>query len=254
MTPTAFGRNFLEGNMKLAFHADSALRIIPGTFSAEIMESVGPASIRARRKAPHYLRCAAHAAVLFLVTAGPTCGQAPASKEIIVFFRHGEKPPKGLGQLSCRGLNRALALPRVLIPKFGPPDYLFAPNPGRAKSDKGTLYNYIRPLATIEPTAIKIGKPVNTQFGFDQVDGLRRELLSSKYTSSLIYVCWEHVEIAKIIRKLISSAGSKASVPDWDAKDFDGVFLVNIDRHDGAATATFSRDSEGLSQIGDDCP
>ena len=47
--------------------------------------------------------------------------------ETIVFLRHGEKPEKEIGQLNCQGLNRALALPRVLISKFGRPDYLFAP-------------------------------------------------------------------------------------------------------------------------------
>lgn len=33
----------------------------------------------------------------------------------IVIIRHGEKPSAGLGQLSCQGLNRALALPQVLL-------------------------------------------------------------------------------------------------------------------------------------------
>jgi len=36
------------------------------------------------------------------------------AEETIVFFRHGEKPSAGLGQLTCQGLNRALALPDVL--------------------------------------------------------------------------------------------------------------------------------------------
>jgi len=45
--------------------------------------------------------------------------------ETIIVVRHGEKPPKGLGQLKCRGLNRALALPDVLISKFGQPNYIF---------------------------------------------------------------------------------------------------------------------------------
>jgi hypothetical protein len=35
----------------------------------------------------------------------------------IVIVRHGEKPPAGLGQLSCQGLNRALALSQVLFEK-----------------------------------------------------------------------------------------------------------------------------------------
>jgi hypothetical protein len=47
--------------------------------------------------------------------------------ETIVFLRHGEKPDKEIGQLNCQGLNRALALPRILSSKFGKPDYIFAP-------------------------------------------------------------------------------------------------------------------------------
>ena len=50
-----------------------------------------------------------------------------ARVETIVFVRHGEKPEAGLGQLSCQGLNRALALPAVIRAKFGRPDAIFAP-------------------------------------------------------------------------------------------------------------------------------
>jgi hypothetical protein len=39
--------------------------------------------------------------------------------ETIVGIRHGEKPLLGLGQLTCKGLNRALALSQVLLEKFG---------------------------------------------------------------------------------------------------------------------------------------
>jgi hypothetical protein len=37
-----------------------------------------------------------------------------AAKETIAFVRHAEKPPQGLGQPDCRGLNRALAPPTVI--------------------------------------------------------------------------------------------------------------------------------------------
>lgn len=39
----------------------------------------------------------------------------------IVILRHGEKPGRGLGQLSCQGLNRALALPPILLSRYGVP-------------------------------------------------------------------------------------------------------------------------------------
>ena len=46
--------------------------------------------------------------------------------ETIVLLRHGEKPPTGLGQLTCKGLNRALALPSLLIGRYGKPDFIYA--------------------------------------------------------------------------------------------------------------------------------
>ena len=78
-----------------------------------------------------------------------------------VLVRHGEKPDKGLGQLDCQGLNRALALPPVIAKTFGRPSAIFAPDPSRQKQDDGVSYDYVRPLATIEPTAIFFGLPVN---------------------------------------------------------------------------------------------
>jgi hypothetical protein len=52
------------------------------------------------------------------------------AQETIVAIRHAEKPAASLGQLTCRGLNRALALPKVLIPRYGKPDRIYAPDPG----------------------------------------------------------------------------------------------------------------------------
>ncbi len=50
-----------------------------------------------------------------------------------VFFRHGEKPDNASGQLTCKGLNRALKLPRVLLSRYGNPDALYASAPKRIK-------------------------------------------------------------------------------------------------------------------------
>src|SRR5262245_15594831 len=86
------------------------------------------------------------------------------AQQTIVFFRHGEKPASGLGQLTCQGLNRALALPDVLNAKFGTPDFLYAPNPAVKIADPAGSFFYVRPLATIEPTAIRFGLSVNTNY------------------------------------------------------------------------------------------
>ncbi|MEJ5020123.1 hypothetical protein WH297_10260 [Ochrobactrum vermis] len=80
---------------------------------------------------------------------------APAqTSETIILIRHGEKPEGGLGQLTCRGLNRSLKLPAVIARDFGKPDAIFAPDPAKEKTDNGISYAYNRPLATVEPTAI----------------------------------------------------------------------------------------------------
>ena len=115
---------------------------------------------------------------LSLVLAITTLGSIPAyaagdTVETIVMVRHGEKPAAGLGQLSCQGLNRALALPQVIKGKYGKPDVIFAPDPAKQKNDSGTKYDYVRPLATIEPTAIYFGLPVNASIGFSKTDDLR---------------------------------------------------------------------------------
>jgi hypothetical protein len=96
--------------------------------------------------------------------------------ETIVCIRHGEKPLLGLGQLTCKGLNRALALPEVLLAKFGRPGFIFAPDPNQVSHDLGGEFCYVRPLATIEPAAIEYGLPVNTHFGFRDITGLQQKL------------------------------------------------------------------------------
>jgi hypothetical protein len=72
--------------------------------------------------------------------------QANSKIETIVFVRHGEKPLAGLGQLTCQGLNRALALPNVLITKFGKPNNIYAPNPTGKVDGPANNFDYVRLL------------------------------------------------------------------------------------------------------------
>jgi hypothetical protein len=186
----------------------------------------------------------------------PSPTPAPAGAETIIFLRHGEKPPGGLGQLTCQGLNRALALPSVLLAKFGKPDYLFAPNPAVRVFD-GTIkgYDYVRPLATIEPTAIRLGMPVNTDYGFLAVGRLERELTRERYEGMVIFVAWEHHMLEGMVKELMSRfGGSPAEVPPWPADDYDSLYVLRIDRHDPAKAISFTHDHEGLDGLSADCP
>jgi len=178
-----------------------------------------------------------------------------AVTETIVLVRHGEKPALGLGQLDCQGLNRALALPAVIGKELGEPTAIFAPDPAQSKEDHGQPYNYVRPLATIEPTAIAFGLPVDASIGVSDIDALRQKLESPTYRNALLVVAWEHTEIVQLVRHLIADhGGDPAVVPDWKGSDFDPMYVVRITRTGEQSAATFEQRREGLDGGSTVCP
>lgn len=176
--------------------------------------------------------------------------QAIASIQTIVFLRHGEKPRYDFGQLTCQGLNRALALPEVLVKKFGKPDYIFAPNP----YFRG-IYYYVRALTTIEPMAISLGLPVQTQYQFYHDDALIKELLSPKYHRSVIFICWEHLYIIRIAKKIMSTLKANPDdIPWWSENDFDSLYVIKIDWVTKRPIVKFIHDQERLNNQSRHCP
>jgi len=177
------------------------------------------------------------------------------SVETLVFLRHGEKPSRGLGQLECKGLNRALALPAVLTTRFDKPVAIFAPDPAKKKQDGDTLYSYVRPLATIEPTAIRLELPVNTDFGFDDKESLEAALQVAAYRNGTVFIAWEHSMIRAIARDLLIAHGADPSlVKEWTSGDFDSIYIVTLTWAGDRAEASFGIDSEGLNGLGSSCP
>ncbi|MEX3964399.1 histidine phosphatase family protein [Paraburkholderia sp. EG286B] len=190
-------------------------------------------------------------------TAQTNASSAPAARnvETLIFVRHGEKPPEGFGQLNCKGLNRALALPAVIAAKYGKPDAIYAPDPGEQKEDNGHSYYYVRPLATIEPTAIQFGMPIQTPYGYSKIDALQTTLVDPQWRGRTVLVAWEHREIETLVRRIVAAHGGSASdVPRWESADFDSIYVVRIDWSGGAARARFSHEREGLDARADDCP
>jgi len=174
--------------------------------------------------------------------------------ETIVCIRHGEKPKGGLGQLTCRGLNRALALPKVLVGKFGKPDYVFAPNPTQKVDGVGQYY-YVRPLMTIEPTAIECGLPINTEFGYLEIKGLEHELEKPRYSGSTIFVAWEHALLDNFVKEMVGKYhGDSSKVPPWSGKDYDSIFVLKISHGPSTESVAFTIDHENLNNLSDDCP
>jgi hypothetical protein len=178
-----------------------------------------------------------------------------ATVERLVCIRHGEKPAGGLGQLTCQGLNRALALPSVLLAKYGPPQFLFAPNPAQTISEYAGQYAYVRPLATIEPTAIYCGLPVNTQFGFPDIAGLEAELQKAAYQNATVYIAWEHLLLVTFVQDMVKACGGDpAQVPSWPSGDYDTIFVITIIRNEGQVSVVFTVDHEGLNNLSNECP
>lgn len=166
----------------------------------------------------------------------------------IVFMRHGEKPLLDFGQLNCQGLNRILALPKVLNDKFGKPDYIFAPLP----YGKGYFY-YVRALATIEPIAIKLNMSVNTDYEFFEVSKVAHALLEPRYHSSLLFISWEHLNIVLIAKKIVSLLGADLSVPDWPSDEYDSLWVFTIDWNKIPPIITFKEDHQNLNNQSKDC-
>ena len=184
----------------------------------------------------------------------PAPGAASRSVETIVCIRHGEKPPDGLGQLNCRGLNRALALPKVLLGKYNAPQFVFAPNPTQ-KVDSHGGYNYVRPLVTIEPTAIQCGLPVNTEFGYKNISGLEAELEKPQYQTATIFVAWEHLLLDDFAKNIVKdNGGDPAVVPPWPESDYDTIFVFKITFAKGQRKISFVVDHEDLNGLSDNCP
>lgn len=178
--------------------------------------------------------------------------------QTLVFLRHAEKPGEGLGQLNCQGLNRALDLATLLPEKFGPADYVFAANPSREveEGSNDNAYSYIRPLMTISPSAIKLGLPVNTDFGANDTGDLADELLQDKYRNATVYTAWSHGYLPELINTVAGKAlGEKRTITDdWDGEDFDSLYVLTLTWHDGKASLLSRNYKQGLDNGDLACP
>lgn len=177
-----------------------------------------------------------------------------AADNVIVIVRHGEKPAQGLGQLSCQGLNRAIALAPMILSKYGRPTALYAPNPAIKKKDRGVPYSYVRPLATIEPLAIQAGLPVTLDWGMTNIDPLADALL--RQTAGVQIVAWEHHWAESLAKRLLqNTGGNPKQVPAWNDQDFDRMYVIHISTDSrGKSTSTLSVEAEGLNGLPDQCP
>ena len=94
-----------------------------------------------------------------LSTAGAIGGQANGATATIVFVRTARSRSAAWDNSAAKVSIARWRFPAIIAKYFDRVDAIFAPNPSHPKEDAGELYDYIRPLATIEPTAIWFGLP-----------------------------------------------------------------------------------------------
>ncbi|MDB5270892.1 MAG: hypothetical protein JWP58_3932 [Hymenobacter sp.] len=151
-----------------------------------------------------------------LVPKAPAAAAPPAPVLRIVIIRHGEKPAEG-DNLSCAGLNRALALPAVLnrlMPT--PPNLTFVPVIGT--NDKDTTR--VRMLQTVMPYAVQHNLTINSDFMVENTKAFARQLRRLRGT---VLVVWEHNNIVDIANAL-----GIENVSDWPDTDFDSIWTISF--------------------------
>jgi hypothetical protein len=166
------------------------------------------------------------------ISLGQTDSDSPSLR--VVILRHAEKPAEG-DNLSCQGLNRALALADVLYKKFKLPDHIFVPS---IKTGKTT--DVARMYQTIVPFAVKHNLPIDTKFDVGSETALAQAIL--KKTGTLLVV-WEHDRIPNLVRRL----GIKEPALKWKGTDYDSIWIVTFKK--GKARLNF--DKENLAPPGD---
>lgn len=183
---------------------------------------------------------------------GPALTPAPGATTF-VFIRHAEVPVAGLGQLSCRGLNRAIALVQRLPRRVGPPQAVFAPSPAVQKMESGQAYSYVRPLATVTPLAVQYGLPVQAQIGYDDAKGLANALDAADLRGRTVVIAWDHRTLPEAVRLILDRhQGPSASVPAWRGSDFDSIYVVRVPANKGPAA--FIQMSQELDRLPQTCP
>ncbi|WP_321836894.1 histidine phosphatase family protein [Pseudomonas kulmbachensis] len=197
-------------------------------------------------------------AITLAIHADDVFAQPVDGVQTLVFMRHAEKPADGLGQLTCQGLNRAIDLATLLPQRYGKADYVFAANPSRQVEEGADddAYSYVRPLMTINPSAIKLGLPINLEYSANDTRALANELTDDQYHNSIIYTAWSYGYLPELINDVASNAlGKKTSlIEDWPGSDFDSLYVLTLTWKDGKATLLNRTEKQLLDNGSRTCP
>ena len=148
-----------------------------------------------------------------LTNAAPSTAVSKTNVETLVCIRHGEKPRGGLGQLTCRGLNRALALPNVLLPRYGTPQFIFAPNPAQKVDSKERLL-LCSPARGHRADGHPLRPAGQHTIRLPEIKGLEKELRKPAYQNATVFIAWEHGMLDDFAKAMVKHhGGDPAQVP-----------------------------------------
>ncbi|MBS1511901.1 MAG: histidine phosphatase family protein [Bacteroidetes bacterium] len=138
----------------------------------------------------------------------------------VVIIRHGEKPDSG-NNLSCQGLNRALALPGVLDTVTGKPNYTYVPT---MKTGKKT--SSVRMFQTVTPFAVQQNLMINSNYKETDSTGAANDVLKKK---GVVLMVWEHGNIPPLARALVGKSHQNV-LPQtpWGKYDFGSIWIIQF--------------------------
>jgi hypothetical protein len=153
----------------------------------------------------------------------------------VVIIRHGEKN-EATGNLSCKGLHRALLLPHIINGKFSQPSSLYVPTVG-----SGKMTAHARMFQTASPLAVQDNLSVNSKFAVADAAGVAGDVLKR---TGVVLLVWEHENIPENAAAL----GVKDKHLKWDGPDFDSIWVITYTNNKkGNLKAELRIDKEGLN-------
>lgn len=165
------------------------------------------------------------------------------AQDSVIIIRHGEKPAKG-DNLTCKGLNRAIAIPRVLTSQFSVPLYTYVP---QLTCDNATKHS--RMFQTVLPLAARYNLTINSEFEKSKTKEVAKgikSVLGEQQKTGTILVVWEHKNILPI-----ATALGVADAQPWADDDYDSIWIIT---QPGTKMARLVKTKEGLNGVSDQCP
>jgi hypothetical protein len=176
-------------------------------------------------------------------------------EKTIVVIRHGEKGFPAKGNLQCKGLNRSLRLPDVLLQRFGTNiKKIYSTKPIYIRDPKDDDNNswYLRPIITIEPLAIKLQLPINIHYNFEDTREIKK-IADKIYNEppGVYIVSWEHNSLKKLVENILDNYKLNQNVEKYDHNLFSKIYVIRKFKN---GKVTYNIEDEDIMLLSSICP